>query len=244
MEKNKRDGTQRKYHFLKGEEMKTKSILVAGIFVITVVVPVIGDIVYIDDGLYHLVNDDKYDGDSVYLDFHTNNEPGTYFELAEGGSVTWLFPYKNSTAIVTGGLIRNNLEVFGNSTVNVTGGSIAGDLTSYDSSIVEVTGGSIVDDLFAWNSGTIYIYGTDFKVDGQDIYYGDNLRDYGTYWGDHSEWLRGIVTGTLQDGTMLNNDYFIRSEDLEAAIIVVPEPTTLLLFGLAAVMLRKRKNMK
>jgi hypothetical protein len=221
--------------------MRRQTILIAGIFCIILFEPARADIVYIDDGLNHLVNDNIYETDEVFLDFYTANEPGTHLELTDSGTINWLFPYKSSTVVVSGGLIRNNLEAFGNSTVNVSGGSIAGDLTSYDSSIVEVTGGSIVDDLFAWNNGTIYIYGTDFKVDGQDINYGDSLRDYGTYYGAHSEWLRGIVTGTLQDGSSLNNDFFVRVEHPNASIIVIPEPVTLLLLALGAVMLRKRR---
>ena len=222
--------------------MRRQSILIAGIFCIILFEPTRADTVYIDDGLNHLVNDNIYETDEVFLDFYIDNEPGTHLELADGGTINWLFPYKNSTAVVTGGLIRNNLEAFGNSTVNVYGGSIAGDLTSYDSSIVEVVGGSIVDDLIAWNNGTIYLYGTDFKVDGQNINYGDNLRNYGTFYGAHSEWLRGVVTGTLQDGSSVNNDFFVRVEHPNADIIVVPEPATLLLLGLGALIMFKVRN--
>jgi len=104
-----------------------------------------------------------------------------------------------------------------------------------------VTGGTIVDDLLAWDSGKIYPYGSSFSVGRRTLNYGDSLRDYGTYDADWNM-MRGIITGTLQDGSSLNNDFWIRADAPDADIIVIPEPATLLLVGLGAVMLRSSRQ--
>ena len=43
--------------------------------------------VYIDDGAYHLINDNIYQDEIVSLDLNIGNEPGTHFEIVDGGVV-------------------------------------------------------------------------------------------------------------------------------------------------------------
>ncbi|MHC5097576.1 MAG: PEP-CTERM sorting domain-containing protein, partial [Planctomycetota bacterium] len=88
---------------------------------------------------------------------------------------------------------------------------------------VEVSGG-LVSNLIAGdysNSGLIVIHGTDFNY------------DYG-YITDFS----GTLIGTLESGENLLAEF---SRFGDAQILLVPEPATLLLVGIGAVMMRKRK---
>ena len=75
--------------------------------------------------------------------------------------------------------------------------------------------------------------------------YGDKLSHYGSL--DSGSWginYSGTITGTLADGTALDNPftvYNIGDFAGTADIIVVPEPATLLLLSLGGLFLRKRK---
>jgi len=40
--------------------------------------------IYIEDGGYHLINDNTYASEQIYLDYHIANEPGTSIELRNG----------------------------------------------------------------------------------------------------------------------------------------------------------------
>jgi hypothetical protein len=105
--------------------------------------------------------------------------------------------------------------------------------------MITVSGGTIGTiafyEIIAESSGMIYLNGSDFSVDGHILSIGESLRNYGV---SYNIWLTGTITGTLQDGSSLNNIFFIE-EATNADIMVVPEPATLLLLGLGAVMLRK-----
>ena len=150
----------------------------------------------------------------------------------------------NSTVNVQGGDI-NNLQINGNATLSMSGGSL-GAFSNYGNSIVSIFGGSIEDYLRVGDNGIIYLYGTDFEVNGQTLFYGDHLSDFVplTYLGETHYQKTGIITGTLADGTALNNTFQIMYWDgiiVPADIMIVPEPTMLLLIGLGGIIIRKRK---
>ncbi len=71
--------------------------------------------------------------------------------------------------------------------------------------------------------------------------FGDSLRDYGIIGGPNYAGLVGTVTGLLQDGTSMNNTFYI-SEATNADIIFVPEPMTLVLLSFGGLFLRSRKH--
>jgi len=155
--------------------------------------------------------------------------------ILDGGNVA-IDTHGDNIATVDGGTIIGDIAANNNSRIFVSGGSLSDDLYGYDDGIVEVSGG-LIDGIFGvFDSGTIYFYGNGFSVGGQDLSYGDSLRDYGTLTGDY---LNGTITGTLLDSLVLNNNFCIWAST-DADIIVVPEPSTLLLLGLGGLFLRSK----
>jgi hypothetical protein len=111
-----------------------------------------------------------------------------------------------------------------------------------DSSEVTVTGGSIGYEIVAgianqpgfgnyFDQSVITLVGSDFAINGNSVGYGQySVFDYPS---------GGILTGTLANEVTLNNPFFIRDG---SSIALVPEPATILLLGLGAMMLRKKRN--
>ena len=197
-----------------------------------------------------------YQNDTVILDDSRTAYPATHCQLNSGGQVSALLARNNSTVEVLGGNIGHNLQAEGNSNIVVRGGTVGsyahaldngvltiyggvfnGPVCSNDTGTVNVKGGTINDWLEVFDS-TIYLYGSNFKVGGVDLKYGDNLRDYGTV-GSNQFWFIGTITGTLSDNSQLNTSFGIHT-DTDGAIIISPEPATVLLLGLGGLMLRKK----
>jgi len=221
------------------------------------------DYVYIDDGGNHLIEDAMYQNSSVILDYHIANNPGTHFQIVNGGNILYLGACNNSTVTVNGGLINYGVSVDNNSKLEVNGGTI-GAIWAYDYSSVAVNGGAIngwiaasgnsiveirggefanLSDLMAYGSATIYLYGSSFSVGGVELNYGDSLRDYGVVGGANFNDLTGIITGTLLDGSLLNDEFFVPLNNPGGAdIIVIPEPATSTLLLTAGVLLLRRKR--
>ena len=148
--------------------------------------------------------------------------------------------------IVDDGIIKDWVNVFDYSKVNMSGGSIGSGLLTWDNSQSVISGGLITSDLNTFNDSEVFIYGgtieyglniqdnsqvtisgTNFAINGFPV-------DYGTYTA--SDYTSGILTGILANGGPINNDFGIANN---ASITLIPEPSTLLLLGLGAVVLRK-----
>jgi hypothetical protein len=221
------------------------------------------DYVYIDDGGNHLIEDAMYQNSSVILDYHIANNPGTHFQIVNGGNIWFLGACNNGTIKVDGGSISYGVSVSNNSEIEVNGGTI-GTIWAYDYSSVAVNGGAIngwiaasgnsiveirggafanLSDLMAYGSATIYLYGSSFSVGGVELNYGDSLRDYGVVGGANFNDLTGVITGTLLDGSLLNGEFFVPLNNPGGAdIIVIPEPATSTLLLTAGVLLLRRKR--
>jgi hypothetical protein len=113
----------------------------------------------------------------------------------------------------------------GSSTSNIFGGSID-EFYAVGSPTVNISGGSI-ESLHARDTSTTNIFGQNFQYSSGLIL--DGNRVFGT----------GILSGEWLDGTPWAIDIM---ENYSTATILVPEPATLLFFGLGAVILRKRKQ--
>jgi hypothetical protein len=79
-------------------------------------------------------------------------------------------------------------------------------------------------------------------VNGQNLSYGDNLRDFGMIGVESNDYLTGIITGTLEYGTEIDNEFRIVVTPDGSDIFIVPEPATLSLFLLGSAFLFKKKN--
>jgi len=139
--------------------------------------------------------------------------------------------------------------------VHMFGGSVYR-FRTYDSSIVNIFAGELERGGVMWESSTMNIYGGDIMLDGPlftdsstlNIYGGDvflgapHAEDSSTiniYGYGFSEFPAFSLTGYLADGSPFK---FIELTHAISHInlIVIPEPTTLLLLGLGGLLLRKR----
>lgn len=203
-------------------------------------------------------------GDGIYLN------DNSYLDFLSGDLTCDMFTSDNATMTMSGGLLRYNLNAGGQSDVFVSGGQVLRDLIAYEQSEIVISGGTIsgwfgiADDGTATVSGGTFGYGikagrydgsewglTDtgvitfegmgFAINGVPVNYGDYASSYANpinYYGYPG--LGGTLTGTLANGQSINEPFYIFSD---ADIILVPEPSTLLLLGLGAVMLKKRRTL-
>jgi HYR domain-containing protein len=147
---------------------------------------------------------------------------GTSTINLEGGSISGSVSVDNLGIInVEGGSIGGGLAAEAGSTVNVSSGSIGSLLYAWNSSTVNVSGGSIGGGLAADERGTMNISGGSFRslyaaLDSKIIVSGSCLSLTG-----------GVLTGTLKDGTKLNN--VPATTDGRAKIVLDTAPLTLAL---------------
>lgn len=280
--------------------MKSVTILITSLFVLFISSMSIADQIFWDDGVIHTIDDSAYSSDYVYLDYNTNNEPGTHAELVNNAWVMELNAYSNSTINMSGGYISRDIRTYGNSEASVNGGQISGYLWAYDNSTINMSGGTVGDSIYTRNDavlnmtggsgrtirshgnstihmsggssnyglvardnstiymsggtlgaeivtqkdGLIYLLGRDFSINGESLEYGDKLSEFGMIETGPFDYYYGVINGILADGSTLNNGfeiYFTGMYEGTGDIIIIPEPTTLLLLGMGGVLMRKRK---
>ena len=135
-----------------------------------------------------------------------------------GGNIYELQPAGGHSYVFGGSIAR--VATNNSSVVSILDGSI-NEIDSYVQSAVSISGGSI-SNLSARYQSTITIYGTNFNYD-----YGAISDIFGT------------LQGTLANGDAINADFYRYATT--ASIVLVPEPATLLLFGLGSLMVRRKR---
>jgi hypothetical protein len=152
-----------------------------------------------------------------------------------GGSVgLWLVPYGRTQVTMSGGRTLY-LYAYDSSKVTMSGGTATGDLVAGGSSQVTLSGGTIAQTLDLYQNAILYLDGTNFAIDGTPFSSGEITSILG---GDYGNEPYRTLTGTLANGDIINNQFQIGDY---ASITLVPEPATLLLLGLGAVMARSKR---
>jgi hypothetical protein len=109
--------------------------------------------------------------------------------------------------------------------LDISGGNV-GWLYACNYSTVDISGGS-VGWLYAYDWSVVSFYGQNFSVgEGLSLY---DDRVLGTGW----------LSGEWFDGTPWSVNIYRNAPTV--TILAIPEPATLLLFGLGAVIVRKRR---
>ena len=164
------------------------------------------------------------------IDFNENGTitDGNYFDRVNvwdsatvdmtGGQVLDFYAYQTSTVNLSGGTISWFYTSGSSALLNMSGGVIDRSLNVGGSSVTNLTGGQIPfystgAYISAGDSATVNIYGYGFSLDGHYL---------SGYWADGTAfyiWLRGSET--------------------PSHVVLIPEPVSILLFGLASLALRR-----
>jgi hypothetical protein len=155
----------------------------------------------------------------------------------DGATIDNMYASGDSDVTIYGGTFDSYISVHDNSRVSILGGSIGTHLVSEGQSQITFSGGTIGTVIRTghfsnpiWDTSVITFEGTGFAINGMGV-------GYGQYFA--SDYSAGILTGTLANGDALDNIFYIYDG---ASIVLVPEPTTLLLLGLGAVIVTRKRQ--
>ena len=191
-------------------------VMVVGVVLLLCSSPVIAELRFDDGGIHNI---DYAISDYVVVDLETT------VNVLPGARLDWLEGYGESIINVSGGWM-DILISFGNSQANISGGSMSA-LAALGNSHINIFGGAVVDGLYVDENGIMTIHGSAFAVGGTPVGYTE-LTGF----------LTGQLTGTLRSGDPINAYFEIYNN---GKMVLVPEPATLILFGLGGfTMLRKR----
>jgi hypothetical protein len=192
-----------------------------------------------NDGQIH--NIDYAIDELVIVDY---GDPGmqTTLNFLPGANIAGVDAWEDSKVSVEGGWIREGFRGFGNSHLSLTDGVIGATYINfyfevYQYSQAIMSGGHLDGILwvrdygqFTLSGGTIDHY-FDFRGSSSLTIYGSNFEIAGTPVGYGEYSGIGHITGILDSGNVLNNDFYFYDN---AKLILIPDPATLLLLGLGA----------
>ena len=240
--------------------MKKQVVLMVVLAFLTVNTLLLADTVYINDGMFHTINDDTYLLDMVVVDplAIPSSPTRTHVDLTEGGIVMDLIAHRHATISITGGTVTGRLAAANNSQVSITAGDVGLEISAHHDASITIAGGlngSLSPDLRTNYNGTIYLEGSDFEVTDLNgnttiLSNGDKLSDFASLveWrpeGDIWDYYTGTITGTLVNETTLNSEFNISNTGFyegTANIVITPEPATVFLFGLGSLVLIRRRR--
>jgi hypothetical protein len=147
-------------------------------------------------------------------------------------------PPDTSTVNMFGGSV-NGVQSYDSSIVNIHDGQVWGSIIARDFSTVNIHGGSLHLEYFAVSGlGTLNIYAGDVRIGNSPIFSDSssvNIYGYGFDY-DGVRVLRGFLS---DDAAFLMSECY-PSDYAHLNLIVIPEPTTIVLLGFATILVRKR----
>lgn len=155
-----------------------------------------------------------------------------FSEVEISGGTMWGLSTSGSGKIIFSGGTTSNCFLNDNSKIIFSGGINQGGSSVNGNSEIIFSGGLVGNSHSVSNSSRMIFMGTDFAINGVSV-------GFGTFGTDGRDRISGHLTGTLANGDLLDTTIII--SDNASMILVVPEPTTLLLFGMGGLLMRKRK---
>jgi len=166
-----------------------------------------------------------------------NAQMGNYAQVnLYAGSVGDFGLTGNAWLQMSGGTVTGGIQASNTSRVDITAGIINGNVSGNFSSQIYIHGADIGGNLRGERNAILWIYGSNFAIDGITLGFGEITSTLGG--GYYNEPYRRL-TGTLANGDSINSDFRLGQT---SKIVLIPEPATLLLFGLGGLMLRKRRT--
>ncbi len=143
----------------------------------------------------------------------------------QGGTLDGPFrAYQNSAVEISGGTVVQGFYGRDSSRIIMTGGTLGDDLRIEANSHFTMMGGQIKDSFYAADNSVLTLVGSDFRIDGKSYDYGD--YHFSDFWQE--------ITGTLADGSVLDNELHFWDETATLQLRPIPEPATLSLLALGA----------
>lgn len=231
--------------------MKTKvCVIITGVllFTVTQLYAVPEDKIFTEDGVIQDGNEYRY------VDIYDTPPEQTTVSMS-GGSVNRLISYNSSILNFTGGTISilashdfSTINASGGfihsptawdySTINISGTFSAVEVGTAPEGIVNVMGGTM--NTIAGYGGVFNLYGgtiTDYidAVDGWVNLFGYDLEKIAT----GGEYNFGYVSGFWNDGTAFTIDLY--GSGTYSQINLIPEPSSLILFAIGALLIKLKK---
>ena len=181
-----------------------------------------------NDGATHIIDHDAFAFDNVTVVDGPNSPTILNIVLgAEIGGTVAVFGisevhFSGGIAGVAGTGCIGDLEAYDFSLATMSGGSITCNLVGRGDSTILLSGGTIASDIHAEENSTIVIDGTGFN------------HPYGLV-----ESQNDFLTGVLRDGTPIGNPIHRHPG---ASLVLVPEPSTALLFGMGLIGLAAQRR--
>jgi hypothetical protein len=152
------------------------------------------------------------------------------------GGVGKMYALNNSQITMSGGWV-SILRAYGSSQIAISGGVMT-ELLASNNSQITISGGRFVSsqcDLIAVGNSQIIIEGSNFTYNDSPVGF-EPFTSSNFNSNSHDQW--NILRGTYANGDAFAANILVWDS---ASIVLVPEPATLLLFGLGAVVLRRKR---
>lgn len=154
--------------------------------------------------------------------FASNNSLITISDGLVGGL---LYSLNDSKVSIYGGQFSSTVDAYGE--ITILGGTFQNMVRADAYGYIAISGGIFNDQLRVTQNSSMFIYGTDFTIDGLSVGYGPITA------------MSGTLSGILYSGEALNVSFDIFES---ASIVLIPEPATILLLGLGGLALLRRRK--